>query len=77
MSVYILNYFRYFEGEQTRGTLLVDLRYKGQEGQRCVKVCTGKASHNWPRKAHLRTDAETRCPQPRDQKQQQKPEKHI
>lgn len=46
MSVYILNYFRYFEGEQTRGTLLMDLRYKGQEGQRCMKACTGKASRD-------------------------------
>lgn len=77
MSVYILNYFRYFEGEQTRGTLLVDLRYKGQEGQRCMKVCTGKASRGQSREAHLLTDAEIRCRQPRDQKRQQKPEKHI
>nr|XP_033712111.1 basic proline-rich protein-like [Tursiops truncatus] len=30
MSVYILNYFKYFGGKQVRGTLLMDLRYKGQ-----------------------------------------------
>lgn len=55
----------------------MDLRYKGQEGQRCLKVCTGKASRDRPREAHLCADAETQCPQLRGQKRQQKPEKHI